>query len=51
MRMLKSQRYDPQMEKWIGGDEDRRRATANFQNYLQLGGPYERQAREALAWK
>jgi VWFA-related protein len=49
MRLLKSQRYDPQMQKWIGGDEDRRRATANFQKYLELGGPYERQAREALS--
>ena len=54
MRLLKLQRYDPQMQKWIGGDEDRRRAIASFQKYLQLGGPYERQAREALAalaWK
>ena len=54
MRLLKSQRYDQQMQKWIGGDEDRRRAVANFQKYLALGGPYERQAREALAslsWK
>jgi VWFA-related protein len=49
MRLLKSQRYDPQMQKWIGGDEDRRRAIAMFQKYLQLGGPYERQAREALS--
>jgi VWFA-related protein len=49
MRLLKSQRYDRQMQKWIGGDEDRRRAIAAFQKYLQLGGPYERQAREALA--
>jgi VWFA-related protein len=48
MRLLKSQRYDPLMQKWIGGDEDRRRAVAMFQKYLQLGGPYERQAREAL---
>ena len=54
MRLLKSQRYDRQMERWIGGDEDRRRAIANFEKYLQLGGPYDRQAREALAslsWK
>jgi VWFA-related protein len=49
MRLLKSQRYDSLMQKWIGGDEDRRRAIANFQKYLQLGGPYERQAREALS--
>ncbi|HEX9366085.1 MAG TPA: tetratricopeptide repeat protein, partial [Vicinamibacterales bacterium] len=54
MRLLKAQRYDPQLQKWIGGDEDRRRAIANFQKYLQLGGPYVRQAQEALTalgWK
>jgi VWFA-related protein len=54
MRLLKSQRYDPLMQKWIGGDEDRRRAVAMFQKYLQLGGPYEAQAHQALAslaWK
>jgi tetratricopeptide (TPR) repeat protein len=54
MRLLKSQRYDRQMQKWVGGDEDRRRAVANFEKYLQLGGPYAPQAQEALAslaWK
>jgi len=54
MRLLKSQRYNAQMQKWIGGDEDRRRAVANFQKYLALGGPYARQAQEALSalgWK
>ena len=54
MRLLKSQRYDRQMEKWVGGDEDRRRAIASFAKYVELGGPYEQQAREALAslaWK
>jgi len=54
MRLLKSQRYDPQMQKWIGGDEDRRRAIAGFQKYLALGGPYANHAQEALAslsWK
>jgi VWFA-related protein len=49
MRLLKSQRYDQQMQKWIGGDEDRRRAIANLQKYLELGGPYVRQAQEALS--
>jgi len=54
MRMRKSQRYDRQTEKWIGGEEDRRRAVAAFEQYLKIGGPYERQAKEALAslaWK
>lgn len=54
MRLLKSQRYDRQRETWVGGDEDRRRAIASFTKYLELGGPYEKQAKEALAslsWK
>jgi tetratricopeptide (TPR) repeat protein len=54
MRLAKSQRYDQFTQKWIGGDEDRRRAIANFERYVELGGPYERQAKEALAalsWK
>lgn len=54
MRMLKSQRYDRQTEKWIGGDSDRRRAVAAYEQYVKIGGPYERQAKEALAalaWK
>ena len=52
--MLKAQRYDRQMEKWIGGDDDRRRAVAAYEQYVKIGGPYERQAKEALtalAWK
>jgi VWFA-related protein len=54
MRLLKVQRYDRQMEKWIGGESDRKRAIAAFQKYLELGGPYESPAREALTalgWK
>jgi VWFA-related protein len=54
MRLAKSQHYDAHMERWVGGEEDRRRAIANFQKYLELGGPYENQAREAIAalqWK
>jgi tetratricopeptide (TPR) repeat protein len=54
MRLLKMQRYDPQTQKWIGGDDDRKRATAAFEKYLELGGPYEVQARQALgalAWR
>ena len=54
MRLLKSQRYDTRMERWVGGETDRRRAIEGFKKYLELGGPYERQAKEALAaleWK
>ena len=49
MRILKTQHYDGRMERWVGGDEDRRRAIANFEQYVKIGGPYETQAREALA--
>jgi VWFA-related protein len=49
MRLLKSQRYDPQLQKWVGGDTDRKRAIAAFEKYLDIGGPYQVQAREALA--
>jgi tetratricopeptide (TPR) repeat protein len=49
MRLQKSQHYDAHMQRWVGGDEDRRRAIANFEKYLKLGGPYERQAHEALS--
>ncbi len=54
MRMTKSQRYVRESQKWVGGDEDRRRAIASFEKYVQLGGPYVTQAREALtalSWK
>ena len=54
MRMMKTQRYVRETQKWVGGDEDRRRAIASFEKYVQLGGPYVTQAREALAsldWK
>ena len=53
-RMLKSQRYDRAMEKWVGGDADRAKAAENYQKYIALGGPFAQQARESLAmlgWK
>jgi VWFA-related protein len=49
MRLLSLQRYDPQLQKWVGGDADRKRATAAFEKYLEIGGPYQVQARDALA--
>jgi tetratricopeptide (TPR) repeat protein len=54
MRWLKQQRYDRQLERWIGGDDDRKRAAAAYEKYVALGGPYESQARQALtalAWR
>jgi VWFA-related protein len=48
MRVLKSQRYDPQLQRWVGGEADRTRAIAAFEKYLELGGPYGGQARDAI---
>jgi tetratricopeptide (TPR) repeat protein len=48
LRAQKLQRYDRQLERWIGGEEDRRRAIAAFQKYVEIGGPFEGQAREAM---
>jgi VWFA-related protein len=54
MRWVKFQRYDRQREAWVGPDDDRKAAATAFQKYLELGGPFEAQARQALAalaWK
>jgi tetratricopeptide (TPR) repeat protein len=54
MRSLKSQRYDRVMQKWIGGEKDRKRAIENLEKYVKMGGPYVQQAQDALAmlnWK
>ena len=48
MRLMKLQRYNPQTQKWIGGDDDRRKAVASFKRYVEIGGPYVQQAKEAL---
>lgn len=54
MRFNQSQRYDAPTERWIGNDDDRRQAVAAYQKYVDLHGPYEQQAKEAIAalqWK
>ncbi|HET7619231.1 MAG TPA: VWA domain-containing protein [Vicinamibacterales bacterium] len=54
MRSLKSQRYDRVMQKWIGGEKDRKRAIENLEKYVKMGGPYVQQAQDAIAmlnWK
>ncbi len=48
MRLMKLQRYNPQTQKWIGGDDDRRKAVASFKRYVEIGGPYVQQAKDAL---
>lgn len=48
MRWVKSRRYVQEMRTWVSHDEDRKDAIALYQKYLQMGGPYETSAREAL---
>ena len=38
MRLMKLQRYNPQTQKWMGGDDDRRKAVASFKRYVEIGG-------------
>jgi len=49
MRLVKRQRYDRVAQRWMGGEEDRKKAIASFQKYVELGGPYAQQAKDALA--
>jgi hypothetical protein len=54
MRALKFQRYDSARERWVGGESDTEKAQAAYEKYIQIGGPYVQQAKEALqvlAWK
>jgi VWFA-related protein len=54
MRWLKAQRYDRERERWVGPDDDRKRAAAAYQKCLDIGSRYDQQARQglaALAWK
>jgi VWFA-related protein len=54
MRYARSKRYVATTGGWVGSAGDRRDAVANYQRYLELGGPFEQSAREGLArleWK
>ena len=54
LRFLNSQRRSAATGKWAGSRRDRDRAVAQFQKYIALGGPYVREAQDALAileWK
>lgn len=54
MRWVKSQRYDRESQRWIGPGDDRKRAVDAYQKCLDIGGPYDAQARQALsalAWR
>ena len=54
MRWVKASRYDRERERWVGPEDDRKRAEAAYQRYVEIGGPYDAQAKQALAalaWK
>jgi tetratricopeptide (TPR) repeat protein len=54
MRAAQSQRFDSAMQKWVGGESDNKKAADNYTKYIQIGGPYVQQAKEALQllnWK
>ncbi|PYR72218.1 MAG: hypothetical protein DMF86_24260, partial [Acidobacteria bacterium] len=49
LRSAKAQRYDTATQKWTGGDGDRKKAAEYYQKYIDLGGPYAQEAKDALA--
>jgi tetratricopeptide (TPR) repeat protein len=54
MRYARARRYIPTTGGYVGGGDDRRNAIANYQKYVELGGPFEQSAKEGLArleWK
>ncbi len=53
LRYSRGSRYVASLRQWIAPEGDRKKAAENYQRYLELGGPYGDQAREALlrlAW-
>ena len=54
LRAAQSQRFDSAMQKWVGGESDNKKAAENYTKYIEIGGPYVQQAKEALQllnWK
>ena len=54
MRAAQSQRFDSTLQKWVGGETDTKKAVENYTKYIDMGGPYVQQAKQALqalAWK
>jgi VWFA-related protein len=53
MRYVRGRRYVSSQRRWTASEEDRRKATENYERYVKLGGPYASEAAEAinrLAW-
>jgi tetratricopeptide (TPR) repeat protein len=54
LRFARGQRYVSSQRRWTASEDDRNKATENYQQYVRLGGPYVRLANEALgrlAWQ
>ena len=54
MRAAKSQRFDSSRQRWVGGEGDTKTAIERYEKYIQMGGPFVQQAKEALQvlnWK
>jgi VWFA-related protein len=48
MRYAKSQRYVQQLRKWVSNDADRTAALENYKRYLEIGGPYAKDAQAGI---
>jgi len=54
MRAAQSQRFDSTMQKWVGGEADNKKAVEYYTKYIQMGGPFVKEANQALQvlnWK
>jgi VWFA-related protein len=49
MRFAKSRRYVQQLRKWVSNDADRAAALENYKRYLEIGGPYSKDAQAGIA--
>ena len=49
IRFGKSRRYIVQTRTWVSNESDRTNAIANYQRYLDFGGPFENSARDGLS--
>ena len=48
LRYFKTRRYSQSQRRWMANSEDVKRALANYELYVKLGGPFEAQAHEAI---
>ena len=54
MRAAQSQRFDSTRQKWVGGEADDKKAIEYYTKYIQMGGPFVKEANQALQvlnWK